>query len=352
MNVAVVIPAFNPEGILVDYIAQLKALGFKKFIIVDDGSSPDSRPVFNRIEADNDCFLLRHEANRGKGRALKTAFSFFLNSDEFASFKGLVTRDADGQHHRDDVKKVAQTLLSNPGSFVLGARDFDSDNVPFKSKKGNKITRGVMQALFSKRITDTQTGLRGLDRDFTEKCLGLKGDRFEYEMRMLILGMRTCNIKEVTIQTIYFNQNRATSFRAVADSVKIYRVILSNFLLFTLSSLSSSLIDVGLFTLLLIPLDKMLPEYKAIVIATVVARVVSSAYNYLVNRNLIFKNKDKSFKSVVRYYALVVLIMALSAGSVRLVYYITKFNKSLIKIAVDTLLFLLSYKAQQMWVFK
>lgn len=350
-NTVVVIPALNPEPLLINYINELIDKGFNKIIIVNDGSSVECQPVFDQIAAINQCILLVHPKNRGKGRALKTAFQYFLSADELSDYDGVVTADADGQHSPHDTLMVAQAIGTKGKNFVLGCRDFDSDNVPFKSKKGNKITRNVMHVLFSKRITDTQTGLRGLNRAFVKDCLDIKGDRFEYEINMLILGMRTQNIVEIPIETIYFNQNRASSFKAVKDSLRIYGCIFSSFLKFCLASISSSVIDILLFNLITFFLSSRMETVGAIFYATIIARIFSSIYNYTVNRKVVFEKKTGRF-SIVKYYALVVIIMMLSTILVSAVYAITSFDKSLIKIAVDTVLFLLSYKAQQQWVFK
>lgn len=349
-EIAVVIPAYNPEMTLINYINDLIDKGFDKIIVVNDGSSEECRPVFKQVEASLRCTLIEHPINKGKGRALKTAFERFLNDERFAGCKGVVTADADGQHSPRDTCAVAEALCENEDNFVLGVRDFDSEGVPFKSKKGNKITRGVMKLLFSKNVTDTQTGLRGLNREFIRECLTLKGERFEYEINMLILGMRTQNLVEIPIETIYFNQNRATSFKAVADSVKIYMCIFSSFFKFCFSSLSSSAVDIALFNVFTFLFSQSMSAVKAVFAATVAARIFSSFFNYIVNRNVVFK-VNTSKNAVVKYYALVILIMLLSAILVTLLFSLTKWNKSLIKIAVDTVLFMLSYKVQQAWVF-
>lgn len=350
-KIVAVIPAYNPEFLLIDYINQLLEQGFDKLIIVNDGSKPECLPVFEQVKNIKECTLLVHPENKGKGRALKTAFRYFLENKEFDTYQGVVTADADGQHSPKDTRAVADAITMNKNNFVLGCRDFDSDNVPFKSKKGNKITRNVMHLLFSKRITDTQTGLRGLNRKFIADCLQLGGDRFEYEINMLIVGMRTQNIVEIPIETIYFNQNRASSFKAVKDSVKIYSVIFSSFFKFLFSSLSSACVDILLFNLFVAVVFKNADVSKAIFISTILARVISSVYNYVINRKVVFKS-NSGVVSVVKYYILAAVIMLLSAVLVTGVFRLTNFNKSIIKIITDSLLFILSYKVQQIWVFK
>ena len=66
------------------------------------------------------CVLLRHEVNRGKGGALKTAFAWFL--EHTGEDLGVVTVDGDGQHTAADALRCAGELEAHPDSLVLGVR--------------------------------------------------------------------------------------------------------------------------------------------------------------------------------------------------------------------------------------
>ena len=122
--------------------------------------------------------------NQGKGRALKTAFSCLLNEYKPEEISGVVTVDADGQHSPEDPKRVAEALLEEE-ALILGTRNFSKDT-PFKSRYGNHITTAVFALLYGKKIRYTQTGLRGIPYGFLAECLRLEGERFEYEIKMLI----------------------------------------------------------------------------------------------------------------------------------------------------------------------
>lgn len=349
---AVIIPALNPDRTLLNYINQLQEAGLNKIIVVNDGSSRECLPIFEKVKEIPGCFLLEHEVNKGKGRALRTAFRFFLDTPEFENFAGVVTADADGQHLPQDTLRVAQELEKHPDSLILGCRDFDSENVPFKSKKGNKITSAVMKILFSRDISDTQTGLRGLGRQFCRRCLDIKGDRFEFEMNMLIEAVLERNVVKVPIRTVYFHQNRATSFKAVKDSVKIYGVIFAQFFKFCFASLSSSLLDISLFSVISRRLSTGLPQAKAIFWAGIGARLISAVCNYLINRKIVFRSGRNVTYSVAKYAALAACIMFVSAFSVRWLYTLLGIHETIIKICVDVILFVFSFKVQQMWVFE
>ena len=73
-------------------------------VIVDDGSGPEFRDVFARAAAFPNVHLLRHATNLGKGAALKTGINYALCS--FPELVGIVTADADGQHHAHPANRI------------------------------------------------------------------------------------------------------------------------------------------------------------------------------------------------------------------------------------------------------
>ena len=122
---AVLIPAYRPSASLPDLVRALAAKAIPAIVIVDDGSGPEYREVFSRAAAFPNVHLLRHATNLGKGAALKTGINYALCT--FPGLVGIVTADADGQHHPDDIERIADTLLARPDCLVLGSRGFDGD---------------------------------------------------------------------------------------------------------------------------------------------------------------------------------------------------------------------------------
>lgn len=345
-KVVILIPSLDPDEMLGKYVECLKQAGFTKIIIVNDGSRKENMKYFPQ----KGVIRLDHALNQGKGRALKTGFEYILDTFQEQEIAGVVTADADGQHSVQDTVKVAKTLYASK-AVVLGTRDFNEEQVPFKSRNGNKITSFVFQLLYGKRIQDTQTGLRGIPYNYLNRCLELRGERFEYEIRMLIDMVRDkLSIIEEPIQTIYFESNRATHFSAVKDSVKIYKVILGEFIKFSISGLASSVIDIGIFDFV----TKWLLASSAVSYATfygtISARVVSSLVNFFMNQR-IFENQRNIKACMIRYYLLCGGQMLASWGLVMFVYHVIQGNTTLIKICVDVGLFFISYRIQQSWVF-
>ena len=345
-EILIVIPSLEPDEKLVQLAGDLKREGFTHILIVDDGSGPAYEQIFHRAAEAGSCRLLRQCVNQGKGRALKTAFNDFLQHPD--GLKGVVTVDSDGQHRPEDIRKCCEALLAHPECLILGSRDFDSDGVPLKSSFGNKLTRQVFGFLSGIHIKDTQTGLIGFSPELVRRFLSTNGERFEYEMNMLM----DCKeygipILEVPIQTVYLEANASTHFHPIRDSIRIYAI----FGKFLFSSLSSSLIDIVMFTVF-VALLKMVKFPHYILAATVGARVLSSIYNFLMNKGVVFRCEGKTGITFVKYYTLCVVQMLASAGLVALFFRLLGGNETIVKMVVDTLLFLVSFRIQKEWVFK
>jgi len=230
---AVTIPAYHPSKNLPNYVKNLAANGVPCILVVNDGNSPKYDSIFLQLSDIPECVVLNHSVNKGKGAAMKTAFRYFLERTE--SWKGIVTADADDQHAVEDVVKVGDELVKDGTCLVLGSRTFEYGKVPTRSYIGNTLTSFVFKQLFKCSIRDTQTGLRGIDRHSLQWITRLRGEKFDYEMNMLInAAKRKIPVKEMTIQTIY-HKNHQSNYRSYQDSIRIIRHLLTGF--FTKKSL-------------------------------------------------------------------------------------------------------------------
>lgn len=219
MDTIVLIPAYQPDQALIDTAAGLRERGFH-VLIVDDGSGESYTGIFRKASAFGT--ILRKKVNHGKGAALKSGFHYIQNRRPDCKF--VITADADGQHKPEDVARVSD-FLHEYGGLVIGSRQFLGD-VPARSLFGNTITRSVFAAVSGVRVGDTQTGLRGFGVRLIPWLLTVPGERYEYEMNMLLdAARRKIPIAEVEIQTVYEAGNSSSHFDPVKDSVKIYRCI-------------------------------------------------------------------------------------------------------------------------------
>lgn len=335
----ILIPAYEPDERLLDLIIQLLNCELGPIVVIDDGSGPAYSRIFTLVKSLR-CTVLTHETNLGKGRALKTGFAHIQR----AGLPGpIITADSDGQHLPHDIQRIYEAVQKQtvPG-MVLGSRRF-SGKVPLRSRFGNTVTRAVFTLTTGNKVYDTQTGLRGFPLSMLSWLSDLPGERFEYEMNMLLTASTAgYPITEEYIDTVYLDENKSSHFRPVADSLRIYYPIL----LFSTSSLLSALLD---FALLFIV------HYFSsnLLLSVVVARLCSSVFNYSMNRRYVFMGgpTKRVYQTFPKYFALVLLILLLNYG---LLYF---YNEKLIipllaaKILTEASIFVFSYWAQRRFVY-
>ena len=356
-KVSVVLPSLDPDEKLVAVIDGLLEYGFSDIILVNDGSKPENLHYFEDAAAQHpEITLLHHPVNRGKGAALKTAFTWFLkNRPDYA---GVVTVDGDNQHHPEDTRNCAEHMLRD-GKIVLGCRDFDLPHVPFRSRKGNKITSAIFKIFCGMTLSDTQTGLRAIPMQYLSTLNGVYGDRFEYETNML-LAMKKYDLafEEVKIRTVYIEENKSSHFRAVRDSWRIYKLILAHFFRYTVSSVASGVVEIGLVALLNILLQTVLADPILSWTVAGCSRALSSVLNFFLNQKLVFQSQGRTGKAMLRYYMLalpqMLTQMLLTSGTYALFGIAENqvFVRTVIYVVVMVVLFMASFMIQQRWVFK
>ena len=344
-NIYIVIPSLNPDKKLKNTVEGMLKIGFKHILLVDDGSDSGHKIYFPK--ENESITVLTHKTNLGKGAALKTAFNYILENIPDAD--GVITVDGDGQHTPEDALKCAEALEKNSEAVILGCRDFSGKDVPKRSSFGNKTTSLVFKALCGISVSDTQTGLRAFPRSVLSELIKIKGERFEYETNMLlVLSRKGISFKEVKISTVYLEENASSHFRPIRDSVRIYHFILS----FFMSSAISTVIDIVLFYILSRALSASLGT-ATVLAATVLARAVSSFTNYIINKQKVF-GAEKNQNSFLKYYALAVpqmLVSALIVTILKSIFTAGSFACTILKMIVDTVLFFISYRIQNCWVF-
>lgn len=274
-----IIPAYEPDEQLTIIAAELCALGFK-VLVVNDGSSPNKAEIFERVKEYGT--VLSHNNNKGKGRALKTAMEYILQN--MPEEDGAVTVDADGQHRSQDVLAVSRALSLHHKDLILGVRSFEG-KIPLRSRIGNFVTKAVFALASGKKLSDTQTGLRAFSVEMIPFLLSIDGERYEYEMNMLLrCAENGIGWTEVPIRTIYLNiRNTSSHFNVIRDSIRIYKVIVK----FSGSSFLSFLLDYSLFNVFTALLG-MIPDFDAAFFSNILARVISVLFNYHINKKYVF----------------------------------------------------------------
>ena len=327
----VLIPSYEPDENLTKLIKNLNKNKITS-IVVDDGSGKDYKEIFDNL----DTKVISYEINQGKGHALKEGYKYI--KDNYKEYV-VVTMDSDGQHRIEDALNLYNYILKNDDTLVLGKRP-RGEKTPLRSKVGNAITRFVFHLVSGQDVYDTQTGLRAFSNKLIDYMLEVKGERFEYEMNVLLYAKNNkIPIKELEIETIYIDNNSKSHFNAFKDSFKVYKEIIK----FSLSDIISFLIDLILFIVFKVVLNN-------ITIANVIARAISSTINYIINKNIVFKSNKNIAKSLLEYYGLVIFILLINTLLLNLLSIII--NPILAKLIIEIILFIISWFVQKSLIFK
>ena len=331
--IVLLIPAYRPGAELPQLIKNVAGPAFRDVIVVDDGSGPDYAHVFAACDAT----VLSHARNQGKGAALKTGMAHA--TAEYPGC-GVVTADADGQHHPEDILRVAGRLERSSDSLVLGARQFGEDT-PARSRFGNRMAQMLVHALLGRKITDTQTGLRGIPDKLLALLISMRPDGYEFELEMLNAAKHlSLPIIEEPIQAIYAPGNPTSHFRPFRDSLRIGFVLAR----FSLLSLATAILDNVVFFL-------SMRAGAAIPAAQLAARVVAVSFNYPLARRAVF-HSGRPHRATFTGYVLLVAVNGYVSYQL-----LTNLNRSLgwpvlaSKVAAESLLFLVNFIVQRDLIF-
>lgn len=253
--------------------------------------------------------------------------------------------DADGQHRPEDMMRLLDFSKEHRQALCLGVRKVGKD-MPMRSRLGNGITRKVFRLVSGTAVSDTQTGLRAFDIRLLPDLLAVSGERYEYEMKVLLTCARKhIDIEEMEIETIYHDrENSCSHFNSVRDSFRIYKDIFK----FTLSSMSSFLLDYRLFSLFML----FLPHTTAMVMAgNVTARVVSALHNYNINCRHVFHTRRKA-STAFQYILLAGVILLLN--NIILDFLVQSAGLSVYpaKLITECVLFIISWTVQKQLIFR
>lgn len=342
-DIAILIPTLNPDGKILTLVKELQDHDMKRIFIVDDGSSPEREIIISKLK-DLGCTILYHYENKGKWEALKMGIKYISKEK---NIKGIITADGDGQHLTKDIKAVAEKMLQTD-EVVLWTRKFDTKNMPLASKIWNIFSEYYYKAITGKKLSDTQTGLRGIPEKYFTFAMKVPGNRYEYEMRFLE-EMHHHHLEYTTVDiTTVYEDDRVSHFRVFQDSYLIYKHFFRNII----ASLSSAILDVGIFMLLVTGASLQ----DKILLTTIIARIISGIYNFVLNKFWTFEKKDSKNTSIEsrRYFILYIIQMFVSGilTSILNTLFISSTSWLLIlKIFIDFVLFIINFVVQKNWVF-
>lgn len=210
MLTVAVIPAYN-EGPAIATVVRGALQQVDVVMVVDDSSSDDTSKVAREAGAQ----VLRHALQRGAGRATATGIQAALRLG--ADF--IVTLDADGQHLTEEIPVVLEPLKAGRADMTLGCRTLDRASMPRLRRFGNELANVWTWLLFGIKVSDSQSGYRGLTRE-TANRLPLEARGYEFCSETLGAAAKLkLRLEEVPVTVVYTDYSMSKG-QSVMTSVK------------------------------------------------------------------------------------------------------------------------------------
>lgn len=195
VTLSVIVPVYNERATVMDVIDAVKAVPFKKeIVIVDDGSTDGTRDLLSGL-ADPSIRVLLHDRNRGKGAALRTGFAQ-------ASGDIVIVQDADLEYDSQDYGKLIKPILDDKADVVYGSRFAGGEAhriLLFWHMVGNRILTLLSNMLTNLNLTDVETGSKAFRRSVLDRMV-LEEDRFGFEPEFTAkIARLRCRIYEVGV---------------------------------------------------------------------------------------------------------------------------------------------------------
>ena len=177
-KLSVVVPVFNERNTLVEILRRMRVVELpdgieREIIVVDDGSSDGTRDVLNQV-GDSTVRVVMHEANLGKGAALRTGFAH-------ATGDYVLVQDADLEYDPEDWPKLLNPVLRGRARVVYGSRfTGERRNMLLLHWLGNRFLSMTTNVLFNTTLSDMETCYKLFDRDLVDD-MKLQSNRFDIE---------------------------------------------------------------------------------------------------------------------------------------------------------------------------
>ncbi|ADG93976.1 glycosyl transferase family 2 [Arcobacter nitrofigilis DSM 7299] len=214
-EIIVVIPTYNNDSTIQRVVDDVLSYNIKT-IVVDDGYD---NPVEEKLNKNSNLIVLRHPLNKGKGEAILTG----ARKAKELGYKYFISLDGDGQHLASQIEKIINAC-DGDNQIIIGARNFEIDNVPSGSKFGRWFSNFWATWDTEQEIKDSLSGFRLYPTSILD--LDIKTSRFDWEMEVLVKhSWKKRLIKEVTIECYYPTaEERVSHFKKFWDTAAIVMV--------------------------------------------------------------------------------------------------------------------------------
>jgi dolichol-phosphate hexosyltransferase len=220
-DLTVVMPVYNERETVERAIAGVLEADVApsfELVVIDDGSTDGTSEILEQTTWPDEVRLLRHDRNRGKGTAVRTALA-----EADGAFSAIM--DADLEYDPRDLKLLLEPLTSGRAEAVYGTRAFKSHSAySFWYVVGNRGVTFVANLLYNSWISDMMTGHKAMSTElFRSLDLRERGFAIEAEItaRLLSRGVR---IYEVPIEYAARGREQGKKLTAM-DGLRVLRTL-------------------------------------------------------------------------------------------------------------------------------
>jgi len=191
MNISVIIPIYNEEETLDEIIRQVRAVDVEKqLVLIDDFSTDRTREILKGYEDHDDCTVLYHEKNQGKGAALRTGF-------QAATHDIVIIQDADLEYDPQEYPRLLKPIEQGKADVVFGSRFAGGDAnrvLYYWHRMGNMFLTTLSNMFTNLNLTDMETCYKVFKRPIIQG-IEIEEDRFGFEPEITAKLSRIKNIR-------------------------------------------------------------------------------------------------------------------------------------------------------------
>lgn len=215
MKLSILLPVYNESASLETLLARLLPLELDKEIIAVDDCSRDNSAAILERHADEDFRVVRHETNRGKGAAVRTAL-------EYARGDYTIIQDADNELDPHDIPRLLGPIQRGEAQVVYGVRNLGVQSIG--NRLGNQLLTLATNILFGIWIADMETCYKMMPTKVM-RSLNLQANSFDVEPEITAkLARAGHKIFEVPIS--YHPRIHDKKLRPLSEGWRALRVLL------------------------------------------------------------------------------------------------------------------------------
>ncbi|MBI3210816.1 MAG: glycosyltransferase [Candidatus Solibacter usitatus] len=198
---SILVPLYNEEEFVAAILARVLAADLpgglrREIIVVDDGSTDGSVEVVQALAREHSAIrLLRHDRNKGKGAAIRTAL-------DAADGEYALIQDADLEYNPAEYGKLLRPLIDGRADVVFGSRFLVSGErrvLYFWHALANWLLTSACNIVADLNLTDMETCYKAF-RTQLAKSIPLRSNRFGMEPEITIkFSKREARIYEVPV---------------------------------------------------------------------------------------------------------------------------------------------------------